>query len=475
MKRCFISKVSIVFLNRTSVVLLSFSCVALLYFLSAIQQCTKSLFYFGRHILQLAFNKTYSSFCKSFLIPGKTKLKYVNWYDIAWQNHEVARLLKKQKLLNIETASTRVRRNDDARRFAVRIIIFTFICIVSLFISSNVHAQDPVFTQAFLSPIYLNPAATGTGQFDLRVSGIYRRQWWTIPSAMNYVAFSVDKYIPEMSGGLGLIATRSSEGYLNKSGIYGSYAYNICGGTKSAAENGSAPKWFWTGGLQFGVAQARVDYSKLVFADQLNADGYIPGSVSSVTPSLKNGRVFPDFAAGMFFNYNLTGNNRLLAGFSAHHINSPDESITFSSDSVRSQLPVLWTGNLLFTHTNYDNTWSYSLGGIYYRQANNNSFQAGMEVTQNQIDISLGLWYRGSTNFKNINTFSVTLSINIAGGANEKDKMRVGVGHDAEVGNKAYSYTAGSSELGFVWDHSTYNSDADNPCKPKINSLICPK
>jgi hypothetical protein len=38
-------------------------------------------------------------------------------------------------------------------------------------------AQDAVFSQPYLSPIYLNPAATGAGDYDLRISGIYRRQW----------------------------------------------------------------------------------------------------------------------------------------------------------------------------------------------------------------------------------------------------------------------------------------------------------
>ncbi len=288
------------------------------------------------------------------------------------------------------------------------------------------------------------------------------------------MAASIDKYIPAISGGIGLIGTHSSEGYLNKSGVYGTYAYHICSGTLSAAENGSSPKWFWTGGLQFGVSQTRINYNKLTFADQLNTDGYIPGMPSSVASSVRNGRMFPDFAAGMFFNYNLNDNNRLLMGLSNHHLNMPDESLTFSSDSVRSQLPRLWTGNLLFTHTNLDNTWSYSIGGIYYRQANNTSMQAGMEVTQNEYEISLGLWYRGSSNFKNINTFSVSLTMNILGGRSEKDKLRIGVAHDAEIGNKAYSYTAGSSELGFVWDRNTYNSVGNNPCKPKISSTICP-
>jgi hypothetical protein len=49
------------------------------------------------------------------------------------------------------------------------------------------------------------------------------------------------------------------------------------------------------------------------------------------------------------------------------------------------------------------------------------------------------------------------------------------VAHDAPVGQNRYSYTTGSSELGFVWDQSTYDQDAGNACKPRINSKsACP-
>ena len=335
--------------------------------------------------------------------------------------------------------------------------------------------QDPVFSQAYLSPINLNPAATGAGENDLRISGIYRRHWWTIPSGMNYMAFSIDKFFPKISSGVGLLVTNSSEGYLKKAGFYASYAYTICAGTASAADNGGMPRWFWSGGLQFGLAQRRIDYSKLVFADELDINGVIPGSASAADVAFNSGKLFPDFAAGTFFNYHLTENSRVLAGFSAHHINRPDESFTSTSDTIRSQLPVRWTGNLLYTYTNPERRWSFSIGAIGYRQAKHSSYQLGGEVTQNEIDVSLGLWYRGSVNFRDMNTVSLTLSFNLSGRDNDRDRMRVGLGHDAQVGKNSYSYTAGSSEIGFVWDHKSYNQTDDNPCKPKINSQsACP-
>jgi type IX secretion system PorP/SprF family membrane protein len=351
--------------------------------------------------------------------------------------------------------------------------------VVILFVLCGVNhttkAQDPVFTQAFLSPIYLNPAATGAGEYDMRVSGIYRRQWWTIPSQMQYMAFSIDKFVPKINSGLGLLVSNSTEGYLKKTGIYGSYAYTVCAGTLSAAENGEMPKWFWTGGLQFGMGQRRIDYSKLIFADEIDVNGVIPGSVSAADPPVNSGKWFPDFGAGMFFNYNLSDNSRLLIGLSSQHINRPDESLVSTSDTVRSQLPARWTGNILYTFTNPQRVWSVSIGAIGYRQATHSSYQVGTEITQNEYDISLGVWYRGSVNFQNMNTVSVTLSFNLSGKGNNNDRIKAGLAHDAPIGNNNYSYTTGSSELGFVWDHNTYNSSSDNPCKPRISSSsACP-
>ena len=364
-----------------------------------------------------------------------------------------------------------MKKNLQLKFIASCAIVIVLSCILGL----QGKAQDPVFSQPYLAPVSLNPAATGAGEYDLRVSAIYRRHWWTIPSQMNYMAFSIDKFIPKISSGIGLLATRSNEGYLKKTGLYATYAYTVCAGTASAADNGGMPKWFWTGGLQFGLSQTRIDYNKLVFADELDIGGVIPGSYSAADPAINSGKLFPDFSAGTFFNYSLNENSRLLAGFSAHHINRPDESLTATGDTVRSQLPVRWGGNLMYTFTNPERVWSYSLAVLGYRQAQNNSYQAGIEVTQNEFDVSLGLWYRGSVNFRDMNTLAITLSFNLSGRDNAKDKLRVGIGHDSQIGNNNYSYTAGSSEIGVVWDHNTYDQSGDNPCKPRVNSQsACP-
>ncbi len=88
----------------------------------------------------------------------------------------------------------------------------------------------------------------------------------------------------------------------------------------------------------------------------------------------------------------------------------------------------------MYTYTNPEQTWSYSVAGIVYTQGKQNSFQVGTEITQNQYDISLGVWYRGSVNFRNYDALTVTLSINLAGRSGDGYKVRGGVAHDAPIG-----------------------------------------
>ncbi len=342
---------------------------------------------------------------------------------------------------------------------------------MALLIATKMAAQDPVFSQPFLSPIYLNPAATGTGDNDLRISAIYRRQYLTIPSNFNYEAVSVERNVASIKGGFGFLATRSSEGYLKKTGIYGSYSYAICSGTPNDYRYGDESKWFITVGIQGGMAQRRIDYSQLVFADQINTEGYIPGSVTAANPAINSSKWFPDFATGLFFKLNFDEFNHLLIGASGHHINRPDESLTATSDTFRSQLPIRWGGNILYTHTSPDKVWSYRLAAIGYQQSKNNSVQVGFEATQNDYDISLGLWYRSRVNLGESDAISLTLTINLFGGDKSSGRLRAGLAYDAPVGNNRFSYTTGSAELGVVWDHGKDDASDNNMCRTRAD---CP-
>ena len=350
-----------------------------------------------------------------------------------------------------------------------------FTIVVSLLcVGTTAIAQDPVFSQPYMSPVYLNPAATGSGDHDLRVSGIVRRQWWNIPSRFTYTAFSIDKYLPSLQSGIGFMATTSSEGYIKKTGLFLSYAYTFCPGVSSVASNGELPKWFLTSAVQAGMVQRRINYKDLLFADQIDANGTIQGAETGADLPVNNGRWYLDIIPGLFFNYRMNGNSRILIGASARHVNRPDESLIATNSKVKSVLPVLWSGNILYTNSNSER-WTYSIAANFSKQQNNQLLQVGVEVTQNEYDIGIAAWYRGGASFQNPDAFSLALSFNLSGRNNQNSKIRAGIAHDSPIGNKKYTNTNGSSEFAFVWDQNTYNTNSDNPCKPEISSRICPR
>ena len=348
------------------------------------------------------------------------------------------------------------------------------VCIMIILCVSIVNsacAQDPVFSQPYMSPVYLNPAATGSGDHDLRISATVRRQWWTIPSNFTYGTFSIDKFIPKLQSGVGLLLTTSSEGYLKKDGVYLSYAYTFCPGVDIASDE-ALPEWFLTGAMQFGVAERHVNYKDLLFADQIDVNGITGGITGADVPEYNN-RLYPDMGAGLIFNYRFSDVSRIMVGASARHVNRPDESLTATNSIPRSILPVLWSGNFLYTNSS-DKHWTYSIAGNFSKQQQNHFMQLGIEITQNDYDISLAAWYRGSSTLKDPDAITVSLIFNLSGNKNPASNVRVGLSHDSPIGNKKYSYNGGSSEFGFLWDKQTYKTNNDQ-CKPVINpGWACP-
>src|SRR5215208_6242930 len=94
-----------------------------------------------------------------------------------------------------------------------------FFCTLSiLFITLLTRAQDPNFSQFFVSPLTLNPALTGKFDGVYRLALNYRNQWPTINNAFTTYTASLDgsilrNRIPEFDQfGVGIM------GFSDKSG-----------------------------------------------------------------------------------------------------------------------------------------------------------------------------------------------------------------------------------------------------------------
>ncbi len=312
---------------------------------------------------------------------------------------------------------------------------------------TTANAQDPFFTQAFNAPLTLNPATAGNAEMDLRFTATYKRQWVNVPSAMQYAAVGVDRYIKNLHGGVGLLLTNSQEGYLTKNSLHAIYSYALC-----------LPSARLHLGLQAGIANRAINYSKLYFTDQIDNTGIIPGAVSGVDIALNNNKYFADFAAGFLLYYR----DNWMFGGGGQHINQPDESLT---SNTYSKLPRRWFGYARYKLDLDENGGSYFLPGIiYYQQAKSNSISVGCEYKNARM--AIGAWYRGNANFKNSDAFAVTLSLDLFDRRyNQTDRVRVGMSYDATTGKLGFSRSAGSGEGAFVWEKLTPNGiHSDDRC-----------
>lgn len=295
-------------------------------------------------------------------------------------------------------------------------------------------AQDLIYSQFYNAPVYLNPALNGEFEGDIRFNMIYRSQWTKIRGALDSYTFSVDYQLPVFGGGIGLIVNKSTEGtvYLSKLNVASVFSYSVQLNSESRLSFG----------LQAGMINSRVDESRLLFSDQLDSQGIIPGAVSSASILSGNNRSFFDAAAGI----NLVAGNFMIGG-SAQHINRPDESLT----GQISRLPMRYGfhSSYLISLERYGEDLPAIIPSlVVYRQDKFNSISAGFQFKTSTIN--LGLWYRGNGAQNDAIVFSVIFDLfRNAGSAN---KFRLGVSHDATTSKINYSTTGGTTEGALVYE-----------------------
>jgi type IX secretion system PorP/SprF family membrane protein len=307
-------------------------------------------------------------------------------------------------------------------------------------------AQDQLFSQFFNAPIYLNPSLTGQFDGDLRVGMIYRNQWSALGGDLSYINASADIYVPKLSGGVGLSFNRSSEGvaYLVKNNIAATYSYSI--GDEDFTANF---------GLQAGFTNRTIDWTKLVFGDQLDRRlGYIPGSISSAQLPEMSSRYFFDPAAGVNFIY-----RNAMVGASIYHINRPDESFS----GAQARLPMRMAINasmkipLSFSYDYLEQDGAFIIPSVvYYKQGNVSSISTGAQFKYKGFNTSV--WYRTNQN-SDSDAFVVSLILDVFLKRRDTEKIRVGISHDATTSKLNYTNTAGTSEVSVgyekYWPNST--------------------
>ncbi len=318
-------------------------------------------------------------------------------------------------------------------------------------------AQDPQFTQFYAAPLYQNPAFAGAAHRGRAILN-YRNQWPSLPRAFVTYAGSVDNYWKDYNSGAGLsvMADRSGSGNLMRFQVAGQYAYELT----------LTRVWALRAGFEFGYRQTSLDFSRLVFGDQLGPTG-VSGSTQEPLRNQNIGAGGFDVGSG-----GLLYSKRFWAGFSAMHLNQPNQSVVNGSD----RLPIRWTGqagaNFPLTRANRSGRYnknepatSVTTAFLYKRQGDFQQLDVGAYL--NVEPIVCGVWYRGIPGLKNANR-----TIN-------QDALAFLVGLKMPYYSVGYSYdltisslgpnTGGAHELSMSYEFDT------SKYKRKHTAIPCPK
>jgi type IX secretion system PorP/SprF family membrane protein len=207
----------------------------------------------------------------------------------------------------------------------------------------RLHAQDIHFTQFTQSPIFLNPALTGNFDGDLRFSGNFKNQWFTIPVPYNSGTFAVDaNFLNDMfihgNCGIGLL------GYMDESG---DSRFRTMGTSLSFSFNkyiGRRYRAVLSFGINAGYVFKGINTESLRWDEQFNGDFY-DAAINPTDPGLlaRNNLHNFDWGFGMNYTTPFANGSYFSIGGSLQHINAAYQSFyAHSTNVILQKRPVVY-------------------------------------------------------------------------------------------------------------------------------------
>jgi type IX secretion system PorP/SprF family membrane protein len=291
-------------------------------------------------------------------------------------------------------------------------------------------AQDPIFTQFYANPLYLNPAFAGSAHC-MRMALNYRNQWPALTGQFVTTSASFDKYVCHV-GGVGVLLTndKAGEGTIttNNASLIYSYVYNL--------------NRFWSvsAGFQGTYAEKKVDWSKLTFGDMIDPRRGFVWQTNEI-PGTGVARYF-DMSTGV-----MAYSKMLYFGFAVNHLTEPDEHLQLGP----SPLPRKFTGHagaVIPVGTDV----SISPNILFQQQQDFNQLNLGLYVSKGAI--TGGFWYRNADSFILLVGF-------------QQGVFKLGYSYDVTV-SKLSNRTAGSHEI------SLQMTLACKKCRKAFRTVSCP-
>lgn len=306
------------------------------------------------------------------------------------------------------------------------IVIIAFMLLLTT--SLQVKGQDPEFSQFYANPLYLNPAFTGTSEYQ-RVVSNYRNQW---PKQGNtYVTYNLtwDKFVSSIRSGIGvkLMYDRELNGVVNSINTSFLYSYHIK----------VNDRLFYTMALEAGFIYKQFNTSGLIFPGMIDqGTGTITGTYP--LPFEDGQKIFPDFSFGMAGQL-----DDVYFGAAIHHLTQPDQSIIEGDQVGRLPLKITLhagTKSHQFHRGLLSREFTLSPNLIYRQQGSFRQINAGIYMKEDWL--AFGLWYR--------NNLSVRPDALIAMIGIQRDKFQFGYSFDFSLSNVA-AYSYGSHEISLTF------------------------
>ncbi len=202
------------------------------------------------------------------------------------------------------------------RNLLIYIGVFFYTMCTGLF------SQDIHFSMFDISPMSINPAATGNFEGDYRFTGIHRNQWKsvTVPFVTTAVSFdmrSPSKKYKNFHPGIFIMTDKAGDSEFSTTKINPSLAYS------TYISKDSAQTLFI--GIQSGLTQRSINYNRLRFDNQYNGIGY-DKNISSGETFSSNSRWYSDVNMSVQWNYSPQKKYAWQASVSLINIHKPKQS-----------------------------------------------------------------------------------------------------------------------------------------------------
>ena len=242
-------------------------------------------------------------------------------------------------------------------------------------VSSSSFAQDPIFTQFYQVPTYVNPAFAGTAP-HYRATLAYRNQFPQIPQSYETALVAFDYNYDLYNSGFGgyLLHDRIDALTLSTTQVAAQYAYQLRLGMG----------WRWQLGAQLGYVWQSQDYSRLTFGDQ------IASNTPTTAEQLDNTALsYWNVGTGM-----VIYNEKLFAGVAISRWLAREAAIADNIENVTPlvKLTAQLGGKIVFSDQpgRFEHL---SPVLLYQRQGNFAALDAGLNYVYHNVMI--GAWYRG--------------------------------------------------------------------------------